>query len=188
MNRIDARFAELKSRRPQGPDPVRHGGRSGTGCDGAAAASRSPARARTCIEIGVPFSDPMADGPVIQHANERALAEGVGLTQIFGWVAEFRKTDAVTPIVLMGYLNPVEIYGYARFAARRRCGGRRWCVAGRLPPRGSTNRRCAGQGRIAPDLPQRADHVRSRVWPLYAKAHAASCTMSRLPASPARTD
>ncbi|MGH8090990.1 MAG: tryptophan synthase subunit alpha, partial [Rudaea sp.] len=68
------------------------------------------------IEIGVPFSDPMADGPVIQHANERALARGVGLTQIFDWVAEFRKTDAATPIVLMGYLNPVEIYGYARFA------------------------------------------------------------------------
>ncbi|HSX62984.1 MAG TPA: tryptophan synthase subunit alpha, partial [Tahibacter sp.] len=69
------------------------------------------------IELGVPFSDPMADGPVIQHANERALAKGVGLTQILGWVREFRTRDAQTPVVLMGYLNPVEIRGVERFAA-----------------------------------------------------------------------
>jgi tryptophan synthase alpha chain len=68
------------------------------------------------IELGVPFSDPMADGPVIQHASERALAKGVGLADVLGWVAEFRKKDTSTPVVLMGYLNPVEIYGYARFA------------------------------------------------------------------------
>jgi tryptophan synthase alpha chain len=68
------------------------------------------------LELGVPFSDPMADGPVIQHASERALAKGVGLAQILGWVREFRATDATTPIVLMGYLNPVEIHGVARFA------------------------------------------------------------------------
>ncbi|TCV94744.1 tryptophan synthase alpha chain [Luteibacter rhizovicinus] len=69
------------------------------------------------IELGVPFSDPMADGPVIQHASERAIARGVGLKQILGWVKTFRETDADTPIVLMGYLNPVEMYGYERFAA-----------------------------------------------------------------------
>jgi tryptophan synthase alpha chain len=68
------------------------------------------------IELGVPFSDPMADGPVIQHSSERALARGVGLDRILGWVAEFRKKDAATPIVLMGYLNPIEIHGYAKFA------------------------------------------------------------------------
>jgi len=68
------------------------------------------------IELGVPFSDPMADGPVIQHANERALAKGVGLTRILGWVREFRERDADTPIVLMGYLNPIEIHGHAAFA------------------------------------------------------------------------
>lgn len=67
------------------------------------------------LELGVPFSDPMADGPVIQHASERAIAKGVGLADVLGWVAAFRQRDADTPIVLMGYLNPVEIHGYARF-------------------------------------------------------------------------
>ena len=69
------------------------------------------------IELGVPFSDPMADGPVIQHASERAIAKGVGLAEVLAWVAEFRQRDDATPVVLMGYLNPVEIYGHARFAA-----------------------------------------------------------------------
>ncbi|KAG9539932.1 hypothetical protein KCV01_g26132, partial [Aureobasidium melanogenum] len=68
------------------------------------------------IELGVPFSDPMADGPVIQHASERAIAKGVGLHNVLAWVAAFRETDKDTPIVLMGYLNPVEMYGYASFA------------------------------------------------------------------------
>lgn len=68
------------------------------------------------IELGVPFSDPMADGPVIQHASERAIARGVGLHNVLAWVAAFRETDDETPIVLMGYLNPVEMYGYAEFA------------------------------------------------------------------------
>lgn len=68
------------------------------------------------LELGVPFSDPMADGPVIQHANERALARGVGLAHILQWVGEFRTRDATTPVVLMGYLNPVEIHGIDRFA------------------------------------------------------------------------
>jgi tryptophan synthase alpha chain len=67
------------------------------------------------IELGVPFSDPMADGPTIQHASERALAKGVGLDAILDWVRDFRQRDAATPIVLMGYLNPIEIHGAARF-------------------------------------------------------------------------
>ena len=62
------------------------------------------------IELGVPFSDPMADGPVIQKASERALARGVGLAQVLGWVREFRSTNATTPVVLMGYANPIERY------------------------------------------------------------------------------
>jgi tryptophan synthase alpha chain len=69
------------------------------------------------LELGVPFSDPMADGAVIQHASERALARGVGLARIFDWVREFRTRDSATPIVLMGYMNPVEIHGSARFGA-----------------------------------------------------------------------
>ncbi len=60
------------------------------------------------IELGVPFSDPMADGPVIQKASERALARGVGLKQVLQWVADFRRTNTQTPVVLMGYANPVE--------------------------------------------------------------------------------
>ena len=60
------------------------------------------------IEIGIPFSDPMADGPVIQKASERALARGVGLTQVLQWVREFRTQDKLTPVVLMGYANPIE--------------------------------------------------------------------------------
>jgi tryptophan synthase alpha chain len=60
------------------------------------------------IELGIPFSDPMADGPVIQKASERALARGVGLTQVLQWVREFRTKDDQTPVVLMGYANPVE--------------------------------------------------------------------------------
>jgi tryptophan synthase alpha chain len=62
------------------------------------------------IELGVPFSDPMADGPVIQKAGERALAAGVGLVQVLAMVRAFRERDAQTPVVLMGYANPVERY------------------------------------------------------------------------------
>ena len=67
------------------------------------------------IELGVPFSDPMADGPVIQRAAERAIAQGIGLHQTLAMVAEFRKQDQTTPIVLMGYANPIESIGQAAF-------------------------------------------------------------------------
>jgi tryptophan synthase alpha chain len=115
MNRIDQRFAELKSSGRTGlipfvtagdplPDavvPLLHALVEG-GAD--------------LIELGMPFSDPMADGPVIQHASERALTRGVGLRQVLGWIGEFRRANTTTPVVLMGYLNPIEIYGYERFA------------------------------------------------------------------------
>ncbi|MCG7199548.1 tryptophan synthase subunit alpha [Marinobacter pelagius] len=68
------------------------------------------------IELGVPFSDPMADGPVIQLACERALKHGTSLRQVIGMVKEFRKEDDKTPVVLMGYLNPMEAMGYEAFA------------------------------------------------------------------------
>ena len=68
------------------------------------------------IELGIPFSDPMADGPVIQRASERALAHKMGLRRVLALAAEFRKTDQATPIVLMGYVNPIEIMGYQTFA------------------------------------------------------------------------
>ena len=68
------------------------------------------------IELGVPFSDPMADGPVIQQASERALSAGTGTRDVLDLVREFRRSDDTTPVVLMGYLNPIEIMGYAEFA------------------------------------------------------------------------
>ncbi len=68
------------------------------------------------IELGVPFSDPMADGPTIQRASERALAYGISLRIVLGMVREFRKHDADTPVVLMGYANPIEAYGAEAFA------------------------------------------------------------------------
>ena len=70
-----------------------------------------------CIELGVPFSDPMADGPVIQRSSERALARGAGMGYVLDAVRRFRERDSDTPVVLMGYLNPVEIRGAAAFAA-----------------------------------------------------------------------
>src|SRR4029079_6899906 len=69
------------------------------------------------IELGVPFSDPMADGPVIQRSSERALKHGVGLRDVLGYVAAFRRTDAKTPVVLMGYANPIERMGLDAFVA-----------------------------------------------------------------------
>ncbi len=68
------------------------------------------------IELGVPFSDPMADGPVIQKASERALLNNISLYDVFTMVKEFREIDDETPVVLMGYLNPIEVMGYAKFA------------------------------------------------------------------------
>lgn len=69
------------------------------------------------IELGVPFSDPMADGPVIQRAAERALAKGIGMPQVLDFVRGFRAKNDGTPVVLMGYANPIERYGVARFVA-----------------------------------------------------------------------
>ena len=71
------------------------------------------------IELGIPFSDPMADGPVVQKASERALARGIGMKQVLAAVAEFRRQDAKTPIVLMGYANPIERYGIEALRRRR---------------------------------------------------------------------
>lgn len=86
------------------------------------------------IELGVPFSDPMADGPVIQRSSERALARGAGMTYVLDCVRAFRATDADTPVVLMGYLNPVEIRGAAAFAAEAAQAGVDGVLLVDLPP------------------------------------------------------
>jgi tryptophan synthase alpha chain len=86
------------------------------------------------IELGVPFSDPMADGPVIQRASERALEHHVSLHQVLDMVREFRSRDNDTPVVLMGYLNPVEVMGYGDFAQQAKAAGVDGALTVDLPP------------------------------------------------------
>jgi tryptophan synthase alpha chain len=86
------------------------------------------------LEIGVPFSDPMADGPVIQAACERALKHHVSLHQVLDMVREFRQKDATTPVILMGYLNPIEVWGYTDFATAAAAAGVDGVLTVDLPP------------------------------------------------------
>ena len=122
MSRIAGRFNELRTRGRKGLIPYI--------CAG------DPARASTVplmhalaragadvIELGVPFSDPMADGPVIQRAAERAIRNGVGLKDTIAMVAEFRKADSATPVVLMGYANPIERMGRVEFSRAAQAAG-----------------------------------------------------------------
>ncbi|MBZ9560213.1 MULTISPECIES: tryptophan synthase subunit alpha [Modicisalibacter] len=133
MNRIDQRFAALKEQGRTALIPYITAG--------------DPAPAHTVgfmhalveagadiIELGVPFSDPMADGPVIQKACERALAHGTRLADVFAMVREFRRDDAETPVVLMGYLNPIERFGYQRFADEAAEAGVDGVLAVDMPP------------------------------------------------------
>ena len=122
MSRIDATFEKLRAARrpalipfitagdpaPRQTVPVMHALVAG-GAD--------------VIELGVPFSDPMADGPVIQRSSERALKHGVGLRDVLAFVADFRRDDATTPVVLMGYANPIERMGLTAFVAAARAAG-----------------------------------------------------------------
>jgi tryptophan synthase alpha chain len=86
------------------------------------------------LELGVPFSDPMADGPVIQRAGERALKHGVGLSDVLKLVVDFRTDDQATPIVLMGYANPVEALGVDKFIAAAKSAGVDGVIVVDYPP------------------------------------------------------
>ena len=86
------------------------------------------------IELGVPFSDPMADGPVIQRSSERALKFGVGLNDVLSYVSDFRKTNKTTPVVLMGYANPIERMGLKIFAERASTAGMDGVLVVDYPP------------------------------------------------------
>ena len=86
------------------------------------------------LELGIPFSDPMAEGPVIQAACERALEHDVSLRDVLGMVKEFRQQDNETPVVLMGYLNPVEVMGYKTFAEAANTAGADGVILVDLPP------------------------------------------------------
>jgi tryptophan synthase alpha chain len=112
------------------------------------------------IELGVPFSDPMADGPVVQKAGEKALALGIGMAQVLDMVRSFRQRNSTTPVVLMGYANPVE-----RYEQRHGQGAFARDAAG-LPARGMRAVRCrTARARHRPDLPARSHQ--------HARAHAA---------------
>ena len=133
MSRLAARFAELKSSNrtalipyvmtgdpsPEITLPLMHA-MVDAGAD--------------IIELGAPFSDPMADGPVIQAAAERSLEHNTSLHDVFSVVAEFRKTDDKTPIVMMGYLNPIEVMGYESFAQQASACGVDGVITVDMPP------------------------------------------------------
>ena len=97
------------------------------------------------IELGIPFSDPSSDGPVIQRGVERALAKGTTLRQVLELVAKFRESDADTGIVLMGYLNPIEIMGYETFAKAASASGVDGVLTVDLPPAEADELRTAMQ-------------------------------------------
>lgn len=99
-----------------------------------AIAKALPKAGADIIELGMPFTDPMADGPAIQAAGLRALKSGQGMTKTLAMVREFRKGDDETPIVLMGYYNPIYIYGNDRFLADAKAAGVDGLIVVDLPP------------------------------------------------------
>jgi tryptophan synthase alpha chain len=137
MTRIDARFAALKREGRAGlitfvtagdPDP-------GTF---AAILKALPRAGADMIEIGMPFTDPMADGPAIQAAGLRALRAGQDMVKTLAVVRDFRAEDTATPVVLMGYYNPIYIYGVARFLADAKAAGVDGLIVVDLPPEEDT--------------------------------------------------
>jgi tryptophan synthase alpha chain len=132
-SRIDARFEALRREGRAGlvtfvmagdPDPA----------TSAAILKALPQAGADVIEVGMPFTDPMADGPAIQAAGLRALQAGQDMVKTLELVRDFRSVDAATPIVLMGYYNPIYIYGVARFLADARAAGVDGLIVVDLPP------------------------------------------------------
>jgi tryptophan synthase alpha chain len=131
--RIDHRFAELKTAGRAAlvtfltagdPDPA----------TSLAILRALPAAGADVIELGMPFTDPMADGPAIQMSSQRALKAGQTLKQTLAMVGDFRRADGATPIVLMGYYNPIYIYGVGRFLADAKAAGVDGLIVVDLPP------------------------------------------------------
>jgi tryptophan synthase alpha chain len=131
--RIDHRFAELKTRGRAAlvtfltagdPDPA----------TSLAILTALPAAGADVVELGMPFTDPMADGPAIQMSSQRALKAGQTLTKTLDMVRAFRRNDAATPIVLMGYYNPIYIYGVDKFLADAISAGVDGLIVVDLPP------------------------------------------------------
>jgi len=114
MNRIQSIFSRLKSQNRAALIPFITAG-DPDATTTVALMHRLTQAGVDLIELGVPFSDPMADGPTIQRSSERALKHHISLKDVFSMVAEFRKTNQSTPVVLMGYANPIEAMGYKDF-------------------------------------------------------------------------
>jgi tryptophan synthase alpha chain len=133
VNRIDATFARLKVDGRRALIPYVTAGDPSLALTLPIMQALATAGADV-IELGVPFSDPMADGPVIQRASERALAQRVTLRDVLDVVAAFRARDAVTPVVLMGYANPIEAMGVDVFARRAAEAGVDGCIVVDYPP------------------------------------------------------
>jgi tryptophan synthase alpha chain len=136
-SRIDARFETLRREGRAGlvtfvmagdPDPA----------TSAAILKALPAAGADLIEVGMPFTDPMADGPAVQAAGLRALSAGQDMVTTLDLVRDFRTADAATPVVLMGYYNPIYIYGVARFLADARASGVDGLIVVDLPPEEDT--------------------------------------------------
>lgn len=133
MSRLSACFADLKARGRTALIPYITAGDPQPAVTVPALHALVAAGADV-LELGVPFSDPMADGPTITLAHERALRHGTSLHDVLAMVAEFRRRDANTPVVLMGYLNPVEIMGSAAFADAAAAAGVDGVLTVDLPP------------------------------------------------------
>ena len=142
MNRIGARFAALKSSGRKALVPFLTAGDPSLEATVPVMHALVAAGADV-LELGVAFSDPMADGPIIQRSSERALARGAGLSYVLDCVHTFRAQDNDTPVVLMGYLNPVEIRGSERFATEAAAAGVDGVLLVDLPPEESDELRAA---------------------------------------------
>jgi tryptophan synthase alpha chain len=133
MSRLEKRFADLQAARRRALIPFITAG-DPTPAVTVPLLHRMVRAGADILELGVPFSDPMAEGPAIQKACERALVHHVSLHDVLAMVREFRSQDADTPIVLMGYLNPIEILGYENFAREAAQAGVDGVITVDLPP------------------------------------------------------
>jgi tryptophan synthase alpha chain len=133
MSRLAVKFAELKKEGRVAFIPFISGGDPDMETS-LAILEALPAAGADIIELGMPFSDPMADGPAVQASSTRALKAGASLSRVIELVKKFRRNDAKTPIVLMGYFNPIHAYGTARFARDAAQAGVDGLIIVDLPP------------------------------------------------------
>ncbi len=133
MSRIAARFQQLAEQRRTALIPYIVAGDPGQDVT-VTLMHRLVENGADIIELGVPFSDPMAEGPVIQQGHERALANGTSLAIVLGMVRDFRQSDSTTPVLLMGYANPVMHMGYAAFADAAAAAGLDALLTVDIPP------------------------------------------------------